>query len=312
MKTKLKSNRTFGVEVEFTTGIGRCELATQLQDATGQLVLAENYNHATRPHWKMVHDGSCGHELVSPILQGQNDLEKAKAMIKALSRIDGVKVNKRCGLHVHVGVQDMPVRNLTNIVKLYAKYETEIDKVMQPTRRKSNNYYAASIFEGKVGMRQHDHDGDFTSNWAYNDATTGPQNNHFKWLWKKLNACTQGSEIQNILGGTRRAHCRYVKTNFYRFRELGTCEFRQHGASLNPNKIAMWICFLTNLCDKAAKANGVQITKDARTAVNFARCFGAGQSRRIVEYFEARAVYDFGFDEIDGAYDYATGPNRLC
>ncbi|SDX53839.1 amidoligase family protein [Hymenobacter psychrophilus] len=69
--------RTFGVEIE-AYGVPRATLLAELR-AQGLEAEAEGYNHSTRPHWKIVSDGSLSgadaFELVSPVLQGCDGLE---------------------------------------------------------------------------------------------------------------------------------------------------------------------------------------------------------------------------------------------
>ena len=68
-------------------------------------VMVESYNHTTRPHWKLVTDGSLNgndtFELVSPILVGEAGLQELEKGCWVLDLCD-VKVNGSCGLHVHI------------------------------------------------------------------------------------------------------------------------------------------------------------------------------------------------------------------
>jgi hypothetical protein len=67
-------SRRFGVEIEFLSTITTDQALASLR-AAGIRVEFEGYSHATTPHWKIVADGSCGYELVSPVLEGEAGLE---------------------------------------------------------------------------------------------------------------------------------------------------------------------------------------------------------------------------------------------
>jgi hypothetical protein len=52
--------------------------------------------------WLVKHDGSCGNEIVSPILWTEEDLQKIKTVCTTLRTL-GAATDNRCGLHVHIG-----------------------------------------------------------------------------------------------------------------------------------------------------------------------------------------------------------------
>ena len=83
-------SRRFGVEIEFLSTITK-EHATSCLRAAGIRVENSFYTHETTPHWKIVSDGSCGYELVSPVLQGEAGIEEVRIAAAALEAA-GAKV----------------------------------------------------------------------------------------------------------------------------------------------------------------------------------------------------------------------------
>lgn len=213
--------RTFGVEIE-AYGVTRTALLAELR-AQGLEAHGEEYNHSTRPHWKIVSDGSVtgsyAFELVSPVLQGFEGLADLERACRAL-RICGAQVNDSCGLHVHFGARNMPITQMRQVVRNYMVLEPTIDQLMPSNRRNSSNRYCQSLFCGRTQA---------VAEQAILSATTADQ------LQQAANAGT-----------------RYRKVNLHSFARHGTIEFRQHSGSTNYEKISMWVKFLHNLIDYSA------------------------------------------------------------
>lgn len=139
---------TFGVEIECFVN---SNLIRQTANDNGVAIAYERYNHTdNKTHYKFVHDGSvhneagAGIECVSPVLKGAKGLKSLKAACKSLNDA-GATVNKTCGLHVHVGAQDLNNEQIVNVYKNYQKLETLIDSFMANSRRANNNGYCQSI-----------------------------------------------------------------------------------------------------------------------------------------------------------------------
>jgi Putative amidoligase enzyme len=198
---------TFGVEIEcfLPAGHSRGELAAALV-AAGVETSAEIYNHRTPTAWKIITDGSLGDydrgsELVSPILTGEAGFATIATVCTVLSGF-GITVDRRCGLHVHVGVRqqgDRVVDLFKNLFALYAAAEPLIDGLVAPSRRSGNNYCIAL---GNVVPMLNSED---------------------------------LSALRRANGGTR-----YRKVNLEAFWRHGTVEFRQHQGTINAEKICAW------------------------------------------------------------------------
>tara|TARA_R100001244_G_scaffold132368_1_gene108485 strand:+ start:3438 stop:4490 length:1053 start_codon:yes stop_codon:yes gene_type:complete len=345
MKVKIKSKRTFGVEVEFNNrsryeGQSNSDnsLAQKLQSMTGQEVKFERYTHdnnSGRTWWRITTDGSSDLELVSPVMgryetPQESMTDRCKVMWEALQSIDGISIGVREGIHVHIGCRDLDSRQAVNVLKLYQKHEQEIDSVMAPSRRgvHGGQGYAKSnlrdIYFGEGRLR---------NRWDGN--TTGNQvtKRTMQYYWERLNKFIVEDDYENRFSNisqiarwqqrTDGNEGRYRKVNFCSYLDYRTIEFRQHGSSIDYEKIGTWVAFLGNLVDRAAKAKQVQISRAGGVGTgtvvqhpnyvhiseednrkNYIGIFGVGQSRKILKYMTERAER-FGFNT-GGAYEYAT------
>ena len=260
---KVKSERTFGIEVEFinNSGMSKDQVTSKLNSAFRSIVIeSEGYNHTTVGHWKVVTDSSCGLELVSPILTGSKGLKQAQRVIDTLSSIEGVEVNRSCGIHVHVGCDDITVQGMRNVLLHYAKNSDIISSVLAPSRR--NGRWAHSL----VGSHG------FESLTALKEA---------------LDNCTTCREIVSRMGG------RYKTVNVQCWSRQRTIEFRQHGGSLDSYKILNWVVFLLNTVEKQMTASKVSLNVSDNGVKAFKQVFG--ESKVVYDYMLGRANH-FGFN----------------
>lgn len=143
------TNRIYGVEIEIKTTNGNGDRLTTRQIASaiqqqGIICHAEGYNHNDVNYWKVITDSSCGYEVVSPKLSGTAGLEEIRKVIAGLDRVDA-KVDRRCGLHVHVDARDLSKKEISKIFLNYAKWEKTFDHLMPNSRRANNNGFAGTI-----------------------------------------------------------------------------------------------------------------------------------------------------------------------
>lgn len=226
----------FGVEIEFTGATTQTvanEMQTILQ-GTGIQVCREGYNHVTRSHWKVTTDATVtenrnyrdgsgyGGELVSPVLHGEAGLQELKQILDALNQVDNgaVRVDRRCGVHVHLSWDGMTVDHVKEVYKRYAQYEADIDAWMAPSRRGNNSRWCASIANNnRHGLRDVE---------AYSGTL---------------------SRMANLCG-------RYYKVNLQSLGRYGTVEFRQHGGSTEYAKIGAWVKFLMGFVEASKTTRG--------------------------------------------------------
>ena len=241
------TNRTYGVEIEFKTASGcrpssleadaeRRTIATALRTA-GVSAQVESYNHDTKTWWKLVSDGSAGHELVSPILKGEEGFREIRKVCKVLVSL-GYKVDKNCGFHVHHGARDLTTDNIKAVFALAIKWETVIDKLVAPSRVGngyccSNNPSRSYTFEGTKSA---------------------------------LNLLKNTADVRRY-GSC--GHDRYLKVNYTAFLRQGTIEFRQHQGTLDADKMIWWIILTQNFITKSVEC-GASYTV-SRTGICFKR-----------------------------------------
>ena len=218
---------TFGVEIEFIIGrgISREDLARAIT-AAGVACRTEGYGHTTGSHWKIVTDASvdssysAGFELVSPPMRGQDGFDQITKVCNVLEA-KGCKVNKKCGLHVHVGASDWQLPAFKNLIKLYSSAEKAIDSFVAPSRRESNNTYCKAL----------------RVNRSYLDSATTMD--------------SIAVAIGQTAGASRARHPgRYCKVNVQSFWQHGTVEFRHHQGTVDGQKTVYWV----KLCLRMAAA----------------------------------------------------------
>lgn len=264
---KLTSARTFGIEIEFNnqSNLTQSQLANHINSKFRRLeCLSESYNHNTNAHWKIVTDSTCGLELVSPILSGQQGMKEAQDVIDTLHSVEGVQVNRSCGIHVHVGCEDITPQGMKNVIIQYAKNETLINSVLAPSRRDTR--WARQI----VG---NEHTGRFTTIQA---------------LKTMLDGQTTCSDIIQNMGG------RYNTVNVQCWNRQRTIEFRQHGGSLDSEKILSWAHFLINTVEKCMTETPVKTTIRTNPEQAFKQLFG--NSKIVYDFMLGRANH-FGFTQ---------------
>lgn len=240
--------RTFGVELEMFN-VKRDRLVAELA-AVGIECHDEYYNHSTRPYWKIVSDGSIqgndALELVSPILQGEAGLAELNKVCDVLVRI-GAKLNRSVGAHAHHSFEDIgeDIAIWRNLFHNYATLEPLIDGFMPASRRGDANTYCRS-------MR--------VSNWAQ----------------KIANA----TDLRGMEMAVTRA-CRYFKLNVQAYWRHKTAEFRQHGGTVEYQKIANWVLFTSRL---------IEFSKTSRVSAGTFEEVARFATPEMISFFKSRTA----------------------
>ena len=250
----------FGVEIECLipantlagasmrdTGIG---LAQVLSDAGTPCYFA-GYTHAQTGSWKVVTDGSIsgpagyvGLEIVSPPLSDAG-LAQVEQVCQTLIA-QGARVNKSCGLHVHIGARTLSLNAMKNLAWLYHDYEESIDGLLPPSRRANNAYYARSV---KATLNK-----------------------------EVLDAAR---DVQGIIRAINYGQ-RFCKLNFAAYLRHGTVEFRQHSGTVDPNKVTKWIILCQQMVDTAVATAGTSRRAPPPTDVALQRRLARARSRRAI------------------------------
>jgi hypothetical protein len=131
----------FGVEMEFLyhKRLDRLQIVELLSEYSGLDVVT--YQSANNDQWKIVSDASCGLELVSPILYGEDGLDKVKRICNAAKKV-GLRVSTRCGLHVHHDASFITQpQQFIDLVANYKHFEDLLDAIQPNHRQGANNRY---------------------------------------------------------------------------------------------------------------------------------------------------------------------------
>jgi len=213
-----ENDLTFGVEIE-TLAPSRDMLAMYMH-AKCILAKSEYYNHNDNDtYYKVVSDGSVkdvndtsvhSAEIVSPILKGVAGMQSLKKVCDAIS--DQTRVNKTCGLHVHIGVEHYKIENWHNLYINTYRLEKIIDGFMPKSRH--DNLYCKKM----------------NGNYIFSDYES------------QIKACRNTNDISRVFRSDR-----YFKINPESFARHSTIEFRQHSGTTDFEKISMWVSFLRKL-----------------------------------------------------------------
>lgn len=154
-RPRLSLGFTFGVEIE-------CDCRrNNIYDAaenTGFQFQYQHYNHVDgHDFFKFVSDASLSGaspiECVSPVLSGTEGRNRLKIACDTLVQA-GARVNRSCGLHVHIGAASLTGEQYANVFVNYAMLESIIDGFM-PRSRHDNRY--AKALRGVVASLKNCH-----------------------------------------------------------------------------------------------------------------------------------------------------------
>lgn len=225
----------FGVEIECLIPARTPEASVtnvayglaQAIEAAGVGCYFAGYSHARPNTWKIVTDSSIsapngfvGLEIVSPPLTDEG-LGQVETVCRTLIE-NGARVNKTCGLHVHIGARTLPLSTMKNLAWLYHDYEESIDGLMPVSRRANNAYYARSV-KAMLNKEQ----------------------------------LQDARDVQGIQRAINFAS-RYTKLNFASYFRHGTVEFRQHSGTVDPVKVTKWIMLCQKMVDTAGDSNAAR------------------------------------------------------
>lgn len=209
--------RNFGIEMEIA-GIG-IDVSVHALRAAGLNARQEFYNHNDHADdvWKVTTDASVahGHEIVSPILHGEEGLRSAMRAANALEEA-GAIINRTCGFHVHFNATDLTVDEVRMICTRYMAHEKEIDAFMPKSRRENANHFCLSTERC------------FANNAGFQNA-------------------------RNLDALARSSRGRYYKVNLQAYLAHHTIEFRQHSGTVDAQKISNWVRFLDGFIEESIK-----------------------------------------------------------
>ena len=223
----------FGVEIEFF-GANYVTVIQRLRAAGISVADYQGYTHKVMAQWKVTTDSSVtgrdtglhrGLELVSPILYGDEGLDELAKVYEVLNNC-GAKVDKSCGTHVHFDISDFTVQNCKNFLNLYYNYHGVINYLVPPSRRR--NEYCKRLRQDILVT-----------------------------IYKENVRSIR--EIADVMG------TRYMTVNLQCYVKYGTIEIRQHGGTVEFEKMEAWIILMYQLLDVAKQEEKVNLLGRWRT-----------------------------------------------
>lgn len=218
------------------------------------------FSHRCSRQIGMCHDGSLTSpigfpiELQTPILKGK----RGEILIANLCTDligSGFKVDKSCGLHIHLDGSEFNLNTIemikgltrpTNVIALYLAYrlfDPVIVSLLPSTRRA--NRYCSSFNDGAIHNNQSIHvDPISVSAMKMRKIKTIKE---FENYWYKT-----GGDYERVLRakGSRYTVSRYFGVNFHSLLAQNHLEIRYHSGTLNYEKIMYWIEFHGKIIEK--------------------------------------------------------------
>lgn len=266
---RLMKSLSFGCELEFT-GITREQAAKVVAKFFGTAVWYEGAGYDKRTvkdncgrKWAIVRDGSilparkgsryAGDdykvELVTPILY-YSDIENLQQIVRNL-RHAGAKVNRSCGMHVHVGAEKFTPATLRNLSNIFANNEDMIYKALQVDEEHRNTQYCqktSELYLKELNERKPTSEAALSMIW-YNERTYRAAHGHYD-------------------------NSRYRGLNLHAYFTKGTVEFRLFNGTLHAGKVKSYIQFCLALAQQALRQKRASTKKVTSANEKYAfRCW---------------------------------------
>ena len=225
--------QAFGVEIE-TKGLGPEKAAQVIAQALGTAPRGSQVaDPTTGKIWKAVPDGSLSGvsaEIVTPKLT-YDEIPKLQEVVRALRRA-GARVDRQCGIHVHVDAARHDGKSLARLVKLIHSKEELLFKALQINEARLARYAQ------RVDQRFLDR-----------IVRSGPRD------MRQLNRAWYGRENRHP---GRYDSTRYHGLNLHAVWDKGTIEFRYFNGTLHAGQVKAYIQLCLALSHKALTAHGAR------------------------------------------------------
>lgn len=183
--------------------------------------------------------GAAAREIGTAPARGAEYERQIRDTCAALVR-QGAKVDRSCGLHVHVDARTSrdeftptTVVDLVRLARLVDKIEAGLFNMVAPSRRKNRRYcppWGATFNRAGVFLADSDVDKARTLDCA---------------VYGSVEAARQAKSAGKMHGS------RYRSVNFHSFHVKGTIEFRLHHGTVDPDKIINWSAICVAIVDYA-------------------------------------------------------------
>ena len=252
-------NQNFGIEIEMT-GITREEAAKAIAAHFGTTAIYTGGSYGVwevtdlqGKIWKLVkdasirieckiggryagtHDNDYSAELVSPILQ-YDEIEKLQEIVRQV-RHAGAKVNKSCGIHIHIDAANHTAKSLRNLLGIMYGKEDLLFKALQVgddrvfyCKKSRENVLKAARAEKNLTMEG------------------------LERIW-------YGENYANRLSHYHES--RYHALNLHAAFRQGTAEFRLFNATLHAGEIKAYVHLALAISAQGIRQKSTQLTKTA-------------------------------------------------
>ena len=245
-----------GVDVEFALELFTDEGSSYSDDAFTFDVLAEESadfqvyqgQYTDVPGNEVLAAGDSitrySHELVFPIMQGQEGLDLIGETYERLGNIE-TELNTSMGMHVHVGAKDLSNYDLVGIWGGFAAREKGIDLMHEVSRQGAGHPYSESMLAGSSTL------GELLKNEVFGTGGLSPQDRVRSRLeFARKSSLLSGQSRESFLDTVGYGD-RYQKLNL-RGSKYQTIEYRQPAASLDFAETQSHIGFFTDFVDQYA------------------------------------------------------------
>lgn len=259
MKNEVMKSLTFGVEIEMT-GLPRTKVAEvvakhfnasyhyegtcydkrTIKDRRGRVWTVER-DASIQPEDRHGNSADGRHkvEFVTPILYYE-DIEELQQIIRDI-RHAGAKVNRSCGIHIHVGAEKFTATTLRNLSNLFATHEDMLYRALEVDDAHRNMCYCQKTDQNYLDRL---------------NKTKPATADAFNLCWYNTS---------HVYNHGHYDESRYHGLNLHAFFTKGTVEFRLFNSTLHAGKIKAYIQFCLALAQQALtqkRASTKKVTSD--------------------------------------------------
>ncbi|MEE2644459.1 MAG: amidoligase family protein, partial [Myxococcota bacterium] len=265
-----KKGQTFGFELELTNssynriaghswfrkaerlrvGIAEAHRARYGQSFVAPAVYS--YGRGRHNVWNVESDSSAGWEVTSRILEGREGIEEliiSCEAIKEIAKAEGLKVNARTGMHLHLG-WTLELKAIKRLVALMHLFEPAFASIVAPSRS------AAYDWMQKRYRPE-------TSNPYCRPISSGIN-------MKELFLCNSMDALKKILARVPRN----LTLNLRSLKKYGTVEFRMHSGTTDFRKALLWLTLCQQLLHRASQGE---------ESISLYRQLLSGGKRRVIQ-----------------------------
>ena len=234
---RFDSDRNFGVEIEVGDEVCQDSIAYSIiKKSHCKDVKIFDWNQSINNNdWHVKSDVSCGRgdeggwEIASYVGSGYLDALDISKTASSLKVTPGAKINRNCGLHVHVNVEDFTLKDMAILLAYWMKIENTLSFAIPSWR--VDGAFCQSINKMQAHYKRHRYSPDYF--WNLNRPRNLSAHDNFYKMFT-LNLVNYESSLQGLI-------------------DRKTVEFRMPEGTLNENDIINWIRLFVTFVDNCKK-----------------------------------------------------------